>query len=199
MNGINSLILASSSAHRRRQLAQLGLPFECVSPHLDESPLADETPEATARRLAEAKASHVLQNHPGGLIIGSDQVAQLHNQRLTKPHTLANARKQLMACSANRVTFYTAVCVKSSERSFTEVIPTTVTFLSLSSAIIDDYLARESPLDCAGSFKCEGLGIALFQSIESTDPSALIGLPLISVNRMLAQHGFNILGQDSLL
>lgn len=195
MNRSKSIILASSSPYRRQQLTQLALTFTQESPNIDETPLTGESPQATVSRLAEAKASKVLARHPGAIIIGSDQVAQLHQSQLGKPKTREKAREQLSACSGNNVIFYTAVCIRSAERSLTEVVTTAVRFLPLSPATIEDYIARESPLDCAGSFKCEGLGIALFESIESKDPTALVGLPLISVSRMLANHGLHVLGQ----
>lgn len=187
------IILASSSVYRRQQLAQLGLNFDCKSPEVDETPLPEEAPQQLAKRLAAAKAAAVLRLHPDALIIGSDQVAELNRRILGKPMTYANAIRQLSACANNQVNFYTGVCVASAEQSFTSVVLTQVKFLPLSQAAICEYINRESPLDCAGSFKCEGLGIALFESISSDDPSALIGLPLISVNLMLAKHGVNVL------
>lgn len=196
MNKTSSIILASSSPYRRKQLTQLGLTFACVSPQIDESPLPGEPPEALAYRLANAKAAEVLAHHPDALIIGSDQVAELGQRILGKPLTTENARGQLSACSNNQVTFYTAVCIASATKSFTEVVTTDATFLPLSPAAIDEYIEREQPLDCAGSFKCEGLGIALFTSISSADPTALVGLPLIAVNRLLSRHGFDILPQN---
>lgn len=195
VNHSKDVILASSSTYRRQQLTQLALTFTYESPDIDETPLAGEAPQATAARLAAAKASKVLASHPSAIIIGSDQVAQLHQRQLGKPKTPEKAREQLTACSGNNVIFYTAVCVRSAELSLTEVITTEVRFLPLSPTTIEDYVERESPLDCAGSFKCEGLGIALFESIESKDPTALVGLPLIAVSRMLARHGIHVLGQ----
>lgn len=197
MTHTSSIILASSSPYRRKQLEQLGLTFMCVNPEIDESPLPGELPKAMAMRLAIAKAAKVTLDHPNSLIIGSDQVAELDHRTLGKPLTSENARMQLKACSDNKVTFYTGVCISSATRSLSEVVTTDVTFLPLSADVIDEYIEREQPLNCAGSFKCEGLGIALFESILSNDPTALIGLPLISVNRLLAGHGFHVLGPRS--
>lgn len=187
------VILASSSVYRSQQLQQLGVRFTTLAPDVDESPLPGETPTAIAGRLAGAKAERVLQRHRGSLVIGSDQVAELDGMQLTKPITLSNAFSQLSACSGRRVTFYTGICVVSDELKLTDVVTTTVIFRTLSTRAIDSYLKKEAPLDCAGSFKCEGLGIALFESITSDDPSALIGLPLIAVNLMLAKHGYDTL------
>lgn len=187
------IILASSSVYRRQQLTQLGLSFECESPHIDETPQPGEEAQQLALRLAAAKAAAVLRLHPDAVIIGSDQVADLNRCILGKPMTFPNAVQQLSACANNQVNFYTGVCVASTKQSFTSVVLTQVKFLPLSQATIYEYIRKESPLDCAGSFKCEGLGIALFESISSDDPTALIGLPLISVNLMLAKHGVNVL------
>jgi MAF protein len=187
------LILASSSPYRRNLLAQLGLQFECMTPNLDETPRADETAEALVRRLAEAKAQHILLNHPQDLVIGSDQVADLDGIILGKPHNVSRAIAQLRACSEKTVRFYTAVALLSSQMQQVDVVMTDVNFRQLTEDQIHAYIKKEEPLDCAGSFKCEGLGIALFESIRSADPSALIGLPLISLTRMLTAERVDVL------
>lgn len=187
------IILASSSPYRRQQLSQLGMSFECVSPDLDETPLPGEPPQQLAARLAAAKAAKVLKTHPNAVVIGSDQVAELHGQILGKPLTVSKAIQQLSACSNNSVTFFTGACVANAKQSLNSMESTKVKFRPLSTAEIHNYINREPALDCAGSFKCEGLGIALFESIQSSDPSALIGLPLISVAQMLARLGLSVL------
>lgn len=193
MHTAKRVILASSSTYRRQQLEQLGIGFTTVAPDIDESPAPEEPPRALALRLSQAKAQTVLKQDGDALVIGSDQAAELDGSPLAKPLTLDNAQRQLSACSGRQVIFYTGICVASRERVLTDVITTTVSFRTLSAKAISSYLQREAPLDCAGSFKCEGLGIALFNSISSSDPSALIGLPLIAVNLMLLEHGFDIL------
>lgn len=187
------LILASSSPYRRKLLTQLGLKFECISPDMDETPGANESAVDLAGRLAEAKAQHILTTHLDCLVIGSDQSADLDGVILGKPHKTERAAEQLRACSGKTVHFYTAIAVISSQRRQVEVISTEVKFRELTENQICAYIKKEEPLDCAGSFKCEGLGIALFESIRSTDPSALIGLPLISVVRMLWAEQIDVL------
>jgi septum formation protein len=192
MNQNRPIVLASSSIYRRQQLEQLGIHFACIHPDIDETPRPDERPQDLALRLAIAKATKVLASYPDALVIGSDQVAELGQVALGKPRTEANALKQLTACANREVTFYTGVCIASRAKTLARWVPTTVKFLPLSQAALREYIQREMPLDCAGSFKCEGLGIALFESITSSDPSALVGLPLISVNLMLAELGYHI-------
>ena len=187
------LILASSSPYRRNLLTQLGLTFECISPNLDEMPAAGEAACALARRLAEAKAAYILLKHPESLAIGSDQTADLEGTTLGKPHTVERAVAQLKACSGKTVHFYSAIAVLTSRRRQVEMVCTKVKFRTLTEPQISAYIKKEEPLDCAGSFKCEGLGIALFESIESTDPSALIGLPLISLTQMLSAEQIDVL------
>ena len=185
------LILASTSRYRRELLTRLGLEFHCVSPQVDESPLARESPSALAERLALAKASAVAHQHPAAVVIGSDQVAELDGEGLGKPHTHERAQAQLSVCSGRAVTFHTAVCVIAPGRpplAFRD--ETRVHFRTLDADEIERYLRREQPYDCAGSFKSEGLGATLFESIENRDPTALIGLPLIALARALRSCGY---------
>lgn len=187
------LILASSSSYRRSLLTQLGLIFESISPKVDETAKINEPAGDLVERLAETKARHILDLHPDCLVIGSDQVADLDGAILGKPGNTDRAVAQLRACSGKTVRFYTAIALLSSQSRQVEMVSTDVKFRLLSDNQIHAYIKKEEPLDCAGSFKCEGLGIALFESIISTDPSALIGLPLISVTRMLAAEQIDVL------
>lgn len=187
------LILASSSSYRRSLLTQLGLIFESISPKVDETAKINEPAGDLVERLAETKARHILDLHPDCLVIGSDQVADLDGAILGKPGNTDRAVAQLRACSGKTVRFYTAISLLSSQSRQVEMVSTDVKFRLLSDNQIHAYIKKEEPLDCAGSFKCEGLGIALFESIISTDPSALIGLPLISVTRMLAAEQIDVL------
>ena len=184
------LILASTSAYRRQLLQRLNLAFRCERPEVDETPAAGELPDALAARLARQKALDVAARHPGSWVLGSDQTAALDGQALGKPGTVEAACAQLAAMSGRRVDFHTAICVAGEGRALTASDVTTVHFRSLSSAEIQRYVAAEQPLDCAGSFKCEGLGISLFTAIETRDPTALVGLPLISTCQLLRQAGF---------
>lgn len=193
------LILASSSPYRKALLERLHLSFSCQSPNICETPHPQESPEQLVERLAKAKAQAVLQSLPAEdaahtWVIGSDQVAALHQQLLTKPHTQANAIQQLQACSGEKVVFYTGLCLASSGRLHYETHTTCVQFRALSLQQIEHYITLEQPLDCAGSFKCEGLGISLFDAIHSSDPTALIGLPLIALRKMLTAEGLDPLG-----
>ncbi|WP_300620930.1 Maf family nucleotide pyrophosphatase [Dokdonella sp.] len=187
------LVLASTSPYRRELLSRLGLPFLAVAPGVDESPLPDEAPRALALRLARAKAEAVAARRPGTLVIGSDQVAELDGHALGKPGTPAAAEAQLAACSGRCVDFHTALCVvdtRGGHAVATAAIDRTrVVFRPLETAEIRRYLEAEQPFDCAGSFKCEGLGIILFDRIENDDPTALIGLPLIALSRLLRAAG----------
>lgn len=190
-----TLILASSSVYRRTLLERFGLPFECVSPALDEAPMPGETPLATALRLAAAKAQTVAASQRNALIIGSDQVADLNGTPLGKPGNHANAVRQLQAMRGQRVVFHTALCVldAASGRQQLETVPATVYFRELSDVQIENYLTREPAYDCAGSAKIESLGVALVSKIESDDPTALIGLPLMALTTMLAREGLAVL------
>ena len=187
------LILASTSTYRRQLLDRLTLPYSVVSPATDESPRKDETPQALSERLARAKADAVAVLHPGAWVIGSDQVAERDGVALGKPGDHANAVAQLRAASGRMLRFHTAVCLRrvATDATFAYRDVTDVAFRSLDEASIERYLCSERPYDCAGSFKSEGLGIALFESIRSDDPTALIGLPLIALARMLGEAGFD--------
>ncbi len=189
------LILASTSPYRKALLARLQRPFQCLPPDADETPVAGESGAQLALRLALAKARSVAQAHPDALVIGSDQVAELDGRLIGKPGSPENARLQLTASSGRTVRFLTglAVCRVASGLELTHVEPFSVHFRPLSQAAITAYLEREQALDCAGSFKCEGLGIALFERMEGDDPSSLEGLPLIALTRLLGEAGYPIL------
>jgi len=189
------LVLASTSPYRRELLSRLGLPFECSDPGVAESARPGETPAQCAARLARAKAGAVAARIPGALVIGADQVAQCGDLRLDKPLTHENAVRQLSAVSGKVATFETAVALwdAASGRVATRVVPTRVHFRPLGAAAIEAYLRREQPYDCAGSAKAEGLGIALIARIESDDPTALIGLPLIALTELLRDAGLPVL------
>jgi septum formation protein len=188
------LVLASSSAYRRELLARLGLQFVVAAPNVDETPLADEPPRATALRLAQSKARAVAQLYPEGLIIGSDQVAVLEGEAIGKPGSYAAALAQLLAISGRSVEFHSAVCLHHSKSGTYDVaeVPTRVHFRSYSAAQAKRYLEREPAFDCAGSAKIESLGIALVERVESSDPTALIGLPLIALVTMLENAGIEV-------
>ena len=189
------LILASSSRYRAELLSRLGLPFERRRPDVDETPRPDEDAEALVARLARSKAEAVAGGFPGALVIGSDQAAASGGKILGKPGTAARAREQLVDLSGRYVTFFTSVYLLDAGcgQCRLAVVPTRVRFRTLSSAEIERYVAREQPLDCAGAFKSEGLGIALFDAIDSEDPTALIGLPLIALCRMLREAGVEVI------
>ena len=193
------LILASTSAYRRELLARVKIPFECVAPGVDERPQPGENALALVARLARAKARAVALQRPDAWVIGSDQVAVLldgtqKEHILGKPGSAANCIDQLLSCSGRTLSFVTAVAiVRHSDASLSEFIDTTrVTFRTLDEATIERYVARESPLDCAGGFKSEGLGITLCECIDSSDPTALIGLPLIRLCAVLRTVGFDL-------
>ena len=188
------LILASTSRYRKALLEKLGLPFQCASPEVDEAPRPGESAEALVSRLAHAKASAIARQHDQGLIIGSDQVCVCDGRILGKPGTVDNAVAQLMMAQGKSVTFYTGLCVLNAANGRAEqlVEPFTVHFRSLDEAALRRYVTAELPHDCAGSFKCEGMGIMLFKGLEGRDPNALIGLPLISLIELLARHGLNL-------
>jgi septum formation protein len=188
-----NLILASGSPYRKELLARLRLPFSVQAPNIDESPQEQETPAALARRLALAKAQAVASGSPHSIVLGSDQVATLDGKTsIGKPGTLENARRQLQAASGKTMQFHTAFALLSPGHPAIEhCVPVVVEFRTLDVAEIDRYLALEQPLDCAGSAKCEGLGIALLRSIRTDDPTALIGLPMILVAEALRQVGMS--------
>lgn len=185
------LVLASTSRYRRELLSRLTLSFTTHAPNVDETPIAGESPDATAVRLARSKALVVALAHPNAVVIGSDQVADFEGLRLDKPGTRARAIAQLEAVSGRTVEFRTAVCVAvdGGERVFEALVPTRVTFRAFDRARAERYVDIEQPLDCAGSAKAEGLGIALIAAIVGDDPTALIGLPLIATVSLLQQAG----------
>ena len=190
------LILGSTSRYRRELLERLHLPFEVEAPHVDETPLTDEPPEALARRLALAKARAVAARHPNAVVIGSDQVADLDGEPLGKPGTHERAVAQLRRMRGRTVIFQTALSVVCQASGFemSDLAAVKVRFRDLNDAEIETYLRREEPYDCAGSAKSEGLGIALLESIDNDDPTALIGLPLIRTARLLRAAGLPLLG-----
>lgn len=190
------LILGSTSRYRRELLERLRLTFDVDAPNVDETPWPDEAPAALAERLARAKAEEVAARHPDALVIGSDQVADLDGAPLGKPGTHDRAALQLRAMSGRAVVFHTALAVLRPATGFARVlcVPVTVRFRDLRDAEIETYLRTEQPYDCAGSAKSEGLGIALLDAIESDDPTALIGLPLIATARLLREAGLDPLG-----
>lgn len=193
------LVLASTSVYRRELLARLKLPFEVVSPEVDETPLPDEAPAALCERLALAKARAVSAQWPHAVVIGSDQVAELDGEPVGKPWTHERAVGQLRAMRGRAVVFHTAVAVLRHDQAFEAVrrVPVTVRFRALSDVEIETYLRLEQPYDCAGSAKCETLGITLLEAIESDDPTALIGLPLIVTSALLRQAGLDALAHHA--
>lgn len=189
MNPAPELVLASTSPYRRELLARFGRPFATVRPEVDESPRPGEPPLALALRLAEAKAATVARLHPEARVIGSDQVADLDGTPLGKPGGREAAIAQLLAMSGRSVAFRTAVAVAAGGDVSSAIDTTLVRFRLLERGEIERYVDLERPFDCAGSFKCEGLGIALFEAIETTDPTALVGLPLIATAGLLRRSG----------
>lgn len=195
MNSRPPLILASTSRYRRELLARLHLPFEVQAPDVDETPQSGEAPAALALRLALAKAQAVARLHPTAVVIGSDQVADLDGTPIGKPGSHERAVEQLRAMRGRNVVFQTAVSVVQVSSGFAQTLlaPVTVHFRALSDAEIEFYLRTEQPYECAGSAKCETLGIALLERIESDDPTALIGLPLIRTSALLRAAGIDAL------
>lgn len=185
------LILASSSRYRAEMLERLALPFTAISPDIDETPLPDEAPAQLAIRLSMAKALAISQANPDAIVIGSDQVATLGRAPIGKPGNFEAARAQLRQLSGHTVEFHSALCVSNGQRSNVDDVVTLCRFRNLSPTEIDTYLRREEPYDTAGSAKAEGLGIALMESMRSDDPTAIIGLPLIALCRMLRAFGLN--------
>ncbi len=188
------LVLASTSTYRFALLQRFRIPFIVEAPDVDEGAADTEPPHQLARRLAQLKARTVAQRHPGALVLGSDQVAQVGAQRLGKPGTRANAIAQLQVCSGQTVEFATAVCLIDG-RSGTvrdHLDSTLVTFRTLSLDEIQRYVDADEPFDCAGAFRSESLGAALVESMRTEDPTALIGLPLVATARLLRDAGFNI-------
>ena len=186
------LVLASTSPYRRELLARLRIPFETARPDTDETALPGETPTGLVRRLSVAKASDVCARNPDAWVIGSDQVAELDGRVLGKPGRREEAIRQLESMSGRAIEFRTGLCLCHGEQRSVAVDTTTVRFRTLASEEIARYVDAEQPFDCAGSFKCEGLGISLFEAIESLDPTALVGLPLIATARLLREAGFAV-------
>ncbi len=188
------IILGSTSRYRAELLRRLVEDFEQRAPGTDEKAIAGETPQTRARRLAIAKAQAAAKAMHNALVIGSDQVAELDGGVLDKPGSVENACRQLQASSGRRVDFHTALCVLDTRdgRQHVYLDHTRVHFRRLNVGEIERYVAKEKPLDCAGSFKCEGLGISLFERIDQQDPTALIGLPLIALAKMLRDCGINL-------
>lgn len=195
METLRKIVLASSSVYRRELLKKLVPEFDCASPEIDESAGLYESPTKLSERLAIEKARALATVFPDALIIGSDQVAMLDGIQLQKPGNRENCMAQLTAASGRIVDFFTSVCVIDARTGavYHDQDHTRVYFRNLSDAQISHYVDREQPYDCAGGFKSEGLGIALFDRIEGDDPNALIGLPLIRLCRLLHQAGYSVL------
>ncbi|GAB4463844.1 MAG: Maf-like protein [Burkholderiaceae bacterium] len=191
------IVLASTSPYRRALLQRLRLPFDVLAPRLDEAALPDEAPRATALRLARAKADDVAARAVDALVIGSDQVADVEGRALSKPGTHDAALDQLERMQGRTIVFHTALAVVDAARgaALVDTVPTAVRFRRLPRTELDAYLRAETPYDCAGAAKIEGLGIALVESVESDDPTALIGLPLIRLVAMLEHFGVRVLGR----
>lgn len=188
---MSAIILASSSPYRAELLERLQLDFEQIDPAIDEALLPGEAAEDYVCRLAREKARAVAARRPDGIVIGSDQCSECQGRILGKPGTVERAIEQLSEASGQRVTLYTAVAVHDPDSGHVEVaqVPTHVRFRRLGRSAIERYVNLERPLDCAGAFRAEGLGISLFEGIQSDDPNALIGLPLIALTRLLARVG----------
>lgn len=186
------LILASTSIYRRELLERLRIPFEVISPKVDETALSGESSHDLSLRLAHAKAAAVSKTRPDAWIIGSDQVADLCGAAIGKPGNFERAMAQLQLMRGQTVTFYTALCLMKGDKQTTLCIPTEVKFRKLSDDVLETYLLTEEPYDCAGSAKSEGLGISLLEAIKSDDPTALVGLPLIALTTLLRDAGFAI-------
>jgi len=189
------LVLASTSIYREALLARLGITFTTAAPGVDETPLPGEAPARTACRLAEAKARTVAARMPGALVLGSDQIADVDGMAVGKPGNHETAVRQLVALSGRSVVFHTAVALANAATGRCEVrlVDVTTKFRSLTRAAIDAYLLRDAPYDCAASIKAETLGIAIVESIRSDDPTALIGLPLITVVDLLRAEGVDVI------
>lgn len=184
-----NIILASSSKYRRNQLNKLQLRFSCISPNIDESPLNEEKPDTLAMRLAQNKAYSIAKQNKSALVIGSDQVAYANQKIIGKPGSKVKAIEQLTSFSDKTVIFYTAICVIYGDQQISDIVSTECKFLPLSNTQIKKYLDIDQALDTAGSAKIEQAGIALMEYVRSDDPSALIGLPLIALCRILRKFG----------
>lgn len=189
------LILASTSPFRKAILDKLGIKFDTFSPETDESALENESPQQLVERLSIAKAKAIADKIPKALVIGSDQVSVINGNIVGKPHTHENAVKQLQCASGKTVTFYTGLCLYNSETEQyqSEVVPFDVVFRELSQQQIENYLRKEEPYNCAGSFKSEALGIVLFEKLMGEDPNTLMGLPLIRLVKMLENENYSII------
>ena len=189
------LVLGSTSPFRKTLLERLHIDFVCDAPDIDETPLENEPVEEMVIRLAIAKAQAISARHPDSLIIGSDQSAVLNGEKLSKPGNFENAFKQLTRASGQKITFQTGLCLLNSATGNIQsvCVPYTVVFKTLTPTMIKNYLHKEEPYNCAGSFKSEALGIALFERFEGSDPNSLIGLPLIELVNFLDNEGFSIL------
>ena len=189
------LILASTSPFRKTILSKLGVDFDTASPEVDETAIENETPQQLVERLSIAKAKAVAEKTNNALVIGSDQVSVINGEIIGKPHTHENAVKQLQNASGKTVTFYTGLCLYNSitNQYQSEVVPFNVVFRTLTEQQIENYLRKEEPYNCAGSFKSEALGIVLFEKLEGEDPNTLMGLPLIRLVKMLEKENFCIL------
>ena len=196
-NMTSQLILASTSIYRKSLLEKLSLPFTFKAPDIDETPFKNESPDELVKRLSKQKALEIAKTNPEAIIIGSDQVCTIDDQITGKPLTEDNAIQQLVKASGKKITFYTGLCVYSgkTQQISCDVELFNVYFKTLSLAEIEFYVKKEQPLYCAGSFKSEGLGIALFEKLEGRDPNSLIGLPLILLIEMLKTHGINVLAK----
>ncbi len=191
----DTLVLASTSPFRKEVLNRLKLPFETFAPNVDESPLIDETPSQLVLRLAETKAHAAQSTYANALVIGSDQVAVIGDTILGKPGTHEQAVKQLTSASGQQVDFLTGLCLlnTNTHKTHTDVVRFSVTFRQLTNEQIENYLQKDKPYNCSGSFKSEGLGIALLERMVGSDPTAVIGLPLIRLVRMLEAEGMHII------
>ncbi|MDX7999612.1 septum formation inhibitor Maf [Xenorhabdus sp. Reich] len=187
------IVLSSTSVYRRQLLEKMGLSFTCASPDIDESPQENESPEQLVMRLSCAKATALQRDYSNHLIIGSDQVCVLDNKITGKPHNFENAFAQLKKSSGKCVTFYTGITLFNSKTGDTDIRCELfyVYFRDLTETEIINYLNKEKPFNCAGSFKSEGLGITLFEKLDGRDPNTLIGLPLITLTKMLIRQGVN--------
>ena len=194
MNQPHPLILASSSVYRKELLERLHIPFTTFSPDLDETPLPTESPTELVKRLSLAKAVRVADQNPSAWVIGSDQVADFAGTAIGKPGNFSNALAQLQSMRGHTVIFRTGLCLYQQQTNTVlyDCVHTAVTFRALDDQFLQNYLLTEKPYDCAGSAKSEGLGISLLETIESDDPTALIGLPLIALSGLLRDAGFVI-------
>ena len=188
------IVLGSTSVFRKQLLEKLNLPFDQLAPDIDETPLKDETPKEMVARLSKLKAEVIAKQSPNSIVIGSDQTAEFNNQPIGKPHTFDRAVEQLSLFSGQTITFYTGLSVinTATQQTYEAMDITKVHFRKLSIESIQSYIEIEQPLKCAGSFKSEGLGITLFNEIESKDPNALIGLPLIELTTIFEKMGFTL-------